>query len=140
VLIAGLASYIAMLGIAAAYPQAPPQNNTVSAWLSDHHLSSGISSYWEASSITVNSGGKITMLAVGIHGSHHLLGPDKWETDLRLANAATHSANFVVNAPDNIVPIKLAVQMFGTPAHTYHVGAYTVMVWDKNLLSEIQHG
>jgi hypothetical protein len=140
VLIAGLASYIAMLGIAAAYPQAPPQNNTVSTWLSDHHLSSGISSYWEASSITVNSGGKITMLAVGIHGSHHLLGPDKWETDLRLANAATHSANFVVNAPDNLVPIKLAVQMFGPPAHTYHVGAYTVMVWDKNLLSEIQHG
>jgi hypothetical protein len=140
VLIAGLASYIAMLGIAAAYPQAPPQNNTVTTWLSDHHLSSGISSYWEASSITVNSGGKITMLAVGIHGSHHLLGPDKWETDLRLANAKTHSANFVVNAPDNLVPIKLAVQMFGTPAHTYHVGAYTVMVWDKNLLSEIQHG
>ena len=140
VLIAGLASYIAMLGIAAAYPQAPPQNNTVTTWLSDHHLSSGISSYWEASSITVNSGGKITMLAVGIHGSHHLLGPDKWETDLRLANAATHSANFVVNAPDNLVPIKLAVQMFGTPAHTYHVGAYTVMVWDKNLLREIQRG
>jgi hypothetical protein len=140
VLIAGLAGYIAMLGIAAAYPQAPPQNNTVTTWLSDHHLSSGISSYWEASSITVNSGGKITMLAVGIHGSHRLLGPDKWETDLRLANAATHSANFVVNAPDNLVPIKLAVQMFGTPAHTYHVGAYTVMVWDKNLLSEIQRG
>jgi hypothetical protein len=126
-----------MLGIAAAYPQAPPQNNTVSAWLSDHHLSSGISSYWEASSISVNSGGKITMLAVGIHGSKHLLAPDKWETDVTLANPRTHSANFVVNAPDNLVPIKLAVQMFGQPAHTYHDGPYTIMVWDKNLLSEL---
>jgi hypothetical protein len=85
----------------------------------------------------VNSGGEITMLAVGIHGSKHLLAPDKWETDVALANPATHSANFVVNAPDNLVPIKLAVQMFGKPAHTYHVGLYTVMVWDKNLLREI---
>jgi hypothetical protein len=136
-LAAGLAGYIAMLGIAAAYPQAPPQNNTVSAWLSDHHLSSGISSYWEASSISVNSGGKITMLAVGIHGSKHLLAPDKWETDVTLANPARHSANFVVNAPDNLVPIKLAVQMFGQPAHTYHDGPYTIMVWNKNLLSEL---
>jgi hypothetical protein len=137
VLAAGLACYIAMLGIAAAYPQAPPQNNTVTTWLSEHHLSSGIASYWEASSITVNSAGKIAMLAVGIHGSRHLLAPDKWETDVALANPRTHTANFVVNAPDNLVPIKLAVQMFGKPAQTYHVGSYTVMVWDKNLLSTL---
>jgi hypothetical protein len=134
VLAAGLACYIATLGIAAAYPQAPAQNNTLTTWLSEHHLSSGIASYWEASSVTVDSGGKIAMLAVGIHGSKHLLAPDKWETDLRLANPATHSANFVVNAPDNLVRIKLAVQMFGKPAQTYHDGPYTIMVWDKNLL------
>jgi len=134
VLAAGLACYIATLGIAAAYPQAPAQNNTLTTWLSEHHLSSGIASYWEASSVTVDSGGKITMLAVGIHGSRHLLAPDKWETDVRLANPAKHSANFVVNAPDNLVPIKLAVQMFGKPAHTYRDGPYTIMVWDKNLL------
>ncbi len=26
---------------------------------------------------------------------------------------------------------------FGKPARTYHVGAYTVLVWDKNLLSKL---
>jgi hypothetical protein len=26
---------------------------------------------------------------------------------------------------------------FGQPARTYHVGSYTVLVWDKNLLSEL---
>jgi hypothetical protein len=138
VLAAGLASYIAMLGIAAAYPQAPAQNNTLTTWLSEHHLTSGLASYWEASSVTVDSGGKITMLALGIHGSRHLLAPDKWETDLALANPAKNSANFVVNAPDNLVPIKLAIQQFGKPAHTYHDGPYTIMVWDRNLLPEVR--
>jgi hypothetical protein len=137
-LAAGLACYIATLGIAASYPQAPAQNNTLTTWLSEHHLSSGLASYWEASSVTVDSGGQIAMLALGIHGSKHLLAPDKWETDVALANPATHSANFVVNAPDNLVPIKLAVQMFGKPAHTYHDGPYTIMVWDKNLLREVK--
>ena len=27
--------------------------------------------------------------------------------------------------------------LFGKPARTYHVGACTVLVWDKNLLREL---
>ncbi len=133
----GFACYAALLGIAAAYPQAPAQNSTLTTWLTEHHLSSGIGSYWEASSVTVDSGGRITMLAVGIHGWNRRLAPDKWETDVRLANPKTHSANFVVAGPDRIVPVKLAVQMFGKPVHTYRYGVYTIMVWDKNLLGKL---
>jgi hypothetical protein len=136
-LAAGLACYIATLGVAVASPQSPAQNNTLTTWLSEHHLSSGLASYWEASSVTVDSGGTIAMLAIGIHGSNHRLAPDKWETDVALANPAKNSANFVVNAPDNLVPIKLAAQMFGKPAHTYRDGPYTIMVWNKNLLREL---
>jgi hypothetical protein len=134
---AGLACYLALLGIAAASPQSTTQNDTLTAWLSEHHFTSGLASYWEASSVTVGSGGKITMLAVGVHGSHHLLGPDEWETDLRLANPRKHTANFVVTGPDHIVPAQLAIQMFGKPARTYHDGEYTIMVWDKNLLGAL---
>ncbi|HEX9042833.1 MAG TPA: hypothetical protein VF838_17755 [Trebonia sp.] len=137
VLAAGLACYVALLGVAAASPQSAPQNDTLTTWLSEHRLTSGIASYWEASSVTVNSGGKITMLAVGIHGSNHLLGPDKWETDVRLDNPKAYSMNFVVAGPDRIVPVKLAVRMFGKPARTYRYGPYTIMVWDKNLLGPL---
>jgi hypothetical protein len=138
VLAAGLACYVALLGIAAASPQPPPQNATLAVWLGEHQqLRSGIASYWEASSVTVDTGGKVTMLAVGIHGWNHRLAPDEWETDLRLADPATHSANFVVFGPDHIVPVKLAVQMFGKPAHTYLDGPYTIMVWNKNLLGKL---
>lgn len=27
------------------------------------------------------------------------------------------------------------IQMFGTPARTYQFAAYTIMVWDKNLIA-----
>jgi len=136
-LAAGLAVYAALLGIAATVPQVPPQHVTLATWLSQHRLLSGLASYWEASSVTVDSGGKVTMLAVGIHGAKRRLGPDLWETDVRLDNPATHSANFVVMGPDRIVPARLAVEMFGNPVHTYHYDLYTIMVWNKNLISEL---
>ena len=59
-----VACYAAMLGIAAAYRQAPPRNVGITAWLTRHHLTSGFAPYWEAASITVDSGGKITLLSV----------------------------------------------------------------------------
>jgi hypothetical protein len=137
VLAAEFVVYAALLGIAAAHPQGPPQNVGLATWLSQHHLGSGLASYWEASSVTVDSGGKVTMLAIGIHGWNRRLAPDQWETDVRLDNPATHSANFVVVGPDRIVPAKLADEMFGQPARTYHYAQYTIMVWNKNLIGEL---
>ena len=32
-------------------------------------------------------------------------------------------------------PNPAALAFYGPPAHTYHVGPYTVLVWDKNLLA-----
>lgn len=137
VLAAGLACYAVLLGIAATAPQAPPQNVSLAAWLDRHHLNSGLASYWEASSVSVASRGKVTMLAIGIHGWNRRLAPDQWETDVALDDPATHTANFVVAGPDRIVPVKLALEMFGKPALTYHYRVYTIMVWNKNLLGEL---
>jgi hypothetical protein len=137
VLAVGLACYAALLGIAAAVPQASAENASLAVWLDQHHLDSGLASYWEASSVAVGSRGKVTMLAIGIHGSERRLAPDYWETDVQLGNPATHTANFVVAGPDKLVPVKLALKMFGHPARTYHYQAYTVMVWNKNLLVEL---
>ncbi len=57
-----------------------------------HHLNSGLASYREASSVSVDSRGKVTMLAL---------------------------------------------EMFGKPARTYHYRVYTIVVWNKNLLGEL---
>jgi hypothetical protein len=137
VLAAWLACYAVLLGVAAAIPQGAPQDSTLAVWLDRHHLYNGLASYWEASSVTVNSNGKVTMLAVGIHGWNRRLAADKWETDLRLNNAAAFRADFIVVGPDRIVPSKLAIMQFGKPVQTYHYGPYTIMVWNKNLVGEL---
>jgi hypothetical protein len=53
-----------------------------------------------------------------------------------------NTANFVVLDPGGggypgftSEPAVLAT--FGQPVRTYHVGPYTVLVWNKNLLSEL---
>jgi len=36
-------------------------------------------------------------------------------------------------------PDRAALAALGPPARMYHVGPYTVYVWNKNLLSELPH-
>jgi hypothetical protein len=140
VLAAVLACYAVLLAFAAASPQRVPQNVHLATWLREHHLRSGLAPYWQASSVTVDSGGSITMLAVKAYGRNHTLKPYPWESDGRLANPATHTANFVVVVPGPAVSRKLAVKAFGRPAHTYRFESYVIMVWDRNLLDKLSPG
>jgi hypothetical protein len=126
-----------LLAFAAASPQRVPQNVHLATWLREHHLRSGLAPYWQASSVTVDSGGSITMLAVKAHGRKHTLAPYPWESDVRLANPATHTANFVVVVPGQAVSSKLAVKTFGKPARTYRFESYVILVWDGNLLDKL---
>jgi hypothetical protein len=134
-----LLSFGVMLGYAAAQPQLPPDNVALVQWLADHGLHSGLTGYWEASTIRLDSGGRITMGAVLITRSGRL-GPYSWLMDLRLFDPTTHRANFVVVAPGKVstaVTVAQAVATFGQAARTYRYGPYTVLVWDKNLLPEL---
>jgi hypothetical protein len=139
VLAAAVAGYVLLLGIAAASPQRMPQNVHLATWLRQHHLSSGLAPYWQASSVTVNSGGRVTMLAIKAEGKQHRIAPYPWESDVRLANPATHTANFIVIVPGTGISAKFAVDVFGKPARTYVYKPYVIMVWDKNLLSKLGH-
>ncbi len=95
-----LACYCAMLGFAAAQQQTPPANAALAVWLQRHGLRSGLAGYWEASSVTVETEGAITMGSVTpLRGGR--LAPRHWEQDMRIFDPADHSANFVVLAPDS---------------------------------------
>ena len=133
-LAAGLACYAVLLGAAAAGAQQPPANATVVGWLRGHGLRSGLASYWEASSITVDSGGAITVGSVRPAGKR--LSPWRWEQDMRVFNPADHTANFFITVPGDVTPA-MASAAFGAPAHVYHYQSFTIMVWDKNLLREL---
>ena len=135
-LVAFLVCYAVTLGIAAAHRQAPPRNVGLAAWLSRHHLTSGFAPYWEASSITVDSGGAITVLSVTDGGRQGRLAAQKWETNVDLT-AHMPPASFVIVSPAEKVRRSAATKTFGPPARSYRYGPFTILVWPGNLLPKM---
>jgi hypothetical protein len=133
-----LAGYGASLGYAAAQPSVPPANARLAAFLAAHHLTSGIGGYWESSVVTVGSDGAVTIRAV-LPGT---LRPDLWEAKSAWYAPSRNRANFLVtdSAPGFFnywQPSPAALAALGRPARTYHVGHYTVYVYDQNLLADL---
>ena len=133
---AGLASalavgYLASLGYAAAQPSVPSANAQLATFLTEHHLTSGVSGYWLSSIVTVGSDGAATVRAV-----QPSLRPYLWETK---GSWYGQRATFLVTENqagyfNHFQPSASALAALGPPARTYHVGPYTVLVWNKNLL------
>jgi hypothetical protein len=142
VLLAGalLACYGAGLGYAAAQPSVPPMNARLATFLAAHDLTSGIGGYWQSSVVTVGSDGAVTIRAVG----SRTLAPYLWESKSAWYDSGSSSANFLVTSStpgyfNHWQPSRAALAALGPPARTYHVGPYTVYVWNKNLLAELPH-
>ena len=133
-LAAVVACYCAMLGYAAAQPQVPPASASLAGWLAEHNLREGLGLYWAATSVTLDSGGAITVAPVARNRGSARLGPLRWEADMRLSDPARHRANFLVLADDPDVTSQHAMETFGRPAKTYRYQAYTILVWPENLL------
>jgi hypothetical protein len=137
---AGLASalaagYLASLGYGAAQPSVPPANAQLATFLAEHHLTNGISGYWMSSIVTVGSDGAVTIRAV-----QSSLRPYLWETKGSWYDPASLRATFLVteNGTDYFSrwkPSASALAALGAPVRTYHIGPYTVLVWNTNLLS-----
>jgi len=116
---------------------APAYASDLSTWLVRHHLSYGIAEYPQANTVTLDSGGQVQMLDPQWPGGVPV--PGDYQTKLSWYDAHRHDANFVVamHPPDgNRSGIyRLARAAFGPPARTYNFGDYTVMTWNKNLLT-----
>ena len=117
----------------------PAANARLAAFLAAHHLTSGIGGYWESSVVTVGSGGAVTIRAV-LPGT---LQPDLWEAKGSWYDSGPNRATFLVtdSAPgffNHWQPSPAALAALGQPARTYHVGPYTVYVWNKNLLAGLR--
>jgi hypothetical protein len=133
-LAAGLACYAVLLGVAAAHSQAAPRNVGLTAWLAGHHLTSGLAPYWEASSVTADSAGAITVLTVE-PGAHGFLRPRQWQNYVALATPARgRSADFLILSPAENVRRADAVATFGAPSAAYRYGPYTILIWRHDLL------
>ena len=135
-----LAGYGASLGYAAAQPSVAPANARLAAFLAAHHLTRGIGGYWESSVVTVGSDGAVTIRAV-LPGT---LQPDLWEAKGSWYDSGPNRATFLVTDSargffNHWQPNPAALAALGRPARIYHVGPYTVYVWNKNLLAGLGH-
>ncbi len=135
-----LAGYLGGLGYELAQPAVPAQNSQLTSWLTAHHLSSGLSGYWEANVVTLTSGDRVRVRQLTEAG--HRLVPYDWNSAAAWYDARSQTANFVVLAPGTseypgFSDATAVYATFGQPLHSYRVGAYRVLVWDKNLLRDL---
>jgi len=132
------AGYLAALGFGAAQASVPAQSEPLASWLTAHGLTRGLASYWQANSTTVASRGRVVVSAVAPDVRGHLL-PYLWESDVSSYDPVRHYANFVVADGPSVWPgMQQSAQLtFGRPARTYQVDGYTILVWNTNVLAEL---
>jgi hypothetical protein len=130
--------YLGALAYDVAQPSVPPANQPLASWLVAHGLTDGLAGYWQASSTTVDSGGRVLVSGVTMGGGGRLV-PYEWETDDSEYNPSLHYANFVVAG--GLLPLpdarSAALRTFGPPQRVYRYDGYLVMVWNTNLLTRL---
>ena len=136
-LLAVLAGYAAGLGYQLTQPAVPAANARLAGWLLAHHLTHGLSGYWQSSSVTLDSAGRVTIRPLVTHFTGVV--PYEWEAKRTWFDWRTQHANFVVldDQPGFFTywaPAHQLQDVFGAPAATYRTGPYTVLVWHQNLL------
>jgi hypothetical protein len=138
-----LLAYLVSLGQVVSQPPAPPHSARLASWLSAHHLTYGLAGYWDANVTTLATGGRIQLLSVLANGQQ--ITGDYWEVRTSWYDPSSHYANFVVLVPPPAkfgrYPTVASVRRtFGQPAQIYYLGQYTILVWDKNLLTDLARG
>jgi 4-amino-4-deoxy-L-arabinose transferase-like glycosyltransferase len=133
-------AYVVFLGLSLRTPPAPAPEAQLAAFLERHQLTYGVAAYWQSSTVTVQSGGRVRVRAVQ-RGSPELTAY-LWEAegfwyDPRLAG---NDARFVLRdtSDSRSVDRRTVEAAFGAPTDVYRIGSYEVLVWDRNLLDDLQ--
>ena len=89
--------------------------------------------------MTVETGGRVKVRAVAPVGD--ALGPNLWDTNRAWYDRSrpANDARFVVwdTRRDEFVSRQLAMAAFGPPVEVHRVGPYEVMIYDRNLLHNL---
>jgi hypothetical protein len=146
-----LLGYVLTLGVNAAQPAAgtpAPGNAQLISWLAARHLRYGLSGYWQASALTLAGGNQVQVRTLAQPGGGTRLTASAWESQGSWYDPRLHDADFVLLfsgqsgfageaglAPFS--PVGAVSATFGRPAASYRLGAYTVLVWHRNLLRDL---
>jgi hypothetical protein len=131
---------LAALGYGAAQPAAASPEQALAGWLAAHHLTTGLGTYTEGNSTTLDSGGAVRLLTASWRppaagGTVARL----YQSSASWYNPSTGYANFVVTGPADgtadLIPRAEILALAGPPARTYQFESFTIMVWNENLLA-----
>ena len=124
---------------------APPQGAALTAWLESHRLASaGLGGYWQASVVTLTSGGPVAVRPIADAGPG--IGQHPGEVKGAWFDPRGSAARFVVLSPSEpgypgYADYRAVRATWGAPARVYHVCQDTIWYWpQKNLLSSIDKG
>ena len=136
-----LLGYLVGLAHEISQPPVAAQNQQLASWLAARHLHTGLSGYWESNVVTLTSGDRVQIRAVALSGGR--LTPSIFESKAQWYDPDRNTANFVVlfggvAGYPGFTQERAVLATFGKPARTYHVGSYTVLVWNGNLLSDLR--
>jgi hypothetical protein len=137
-----LACYAGILAYDAVQPPQPDRPYAVTAsWLEAHHLRYGLAGFWNAASVTVDSGDRVEVRPVRTFQGRVVTTLS--ESDATWYDPRQHYASFVLtrhwwDCSGVCVGVRSLVKSFGPAAVTYHVGPYDVLVWKKNLLTRLR--
>ncbi len=127
-----LAGYVLSLGTAMSAPAAPSRDVRLVHWLLAHHLHYGLGGYGTGNAVTLDAGNRVQMAVVAFRRGRCY--PVRWEAQASGYDARLHDATFMVQA----APGPAIRKVFGAPAHVYRVGGTRVLLWHKNLLTDVQ--
>jgi hypothetical protein len=136
-----LAGYLAGFGLELTTPSAPPQAAALTSWLSSHPIGTGLSGYWAANVVTLTSGGRVAVRPVTVDDGR--VAPGEVEIKEGWFDPSRSSADFVVLFPGSpgypgFTDRGAVLATFGKPARTYQVGIYTILWWNRNLLTDLR--
>jgi len=141
VLGAVLVALAVFLGANATWPSQVNPNRQVAIWLQQHHLRYGLAAYWNASAVTVETGGNVKVRPVRTYQAKVVT--TNFQTDSTWYDPHKHYANFVIWLPKehcfDFCLSKVGLKStFGRPARVINVGTFKVLIYHKNLLTSVR--
>jgi hypothetical protein len=132
-------AYLLFAAVSLRTPVAPSPEAELGGFLQRHHLQYGVAAYWQASTVTVQSEGRVRVRAFVATQPQPTAYAWESEDSWYDPKVPGNDARFVVR--DTLDPRSVeqrAIEAsFGTPAEEYRVGRYEVFVWDRNLLDDL---
>jgi hypothetical protein len=137
-----VAAAVLPLAAAATMPTGTGPAPPLAAWLQARGLRYGVAGYWNASAITLQSGGRVQVRAV--EPRYFGFAAYDWETKIDWYYPSRNYANFAIadlgprTTANTDITVALAEKWFGPPASVHKLAGRAILIYHRNLLDRVR--